>query len=299
MIKRLRTILRFISRHPLTRERKMNALVGFMKWQLGMKLLGGRFVVDWVDDAKFLTRKRETGLTGNLYCGFMEYEDMAFLLHYLRKSDVFYDIGANVGAYTILASAVRGCRSHTLEPLPDTFDRLVDQLKINRIEDLVEAKNNGVGAKADVLEFTNTLNCMNRVNTDPNNKDVTKVDVVALDDTFEPECNSLIKIDVEGYEKFVFDGGPRFFANPNVAALIVELNDAGKKFGCIDSDIDAAIRSFGFVPVSYDPMSRAMATLETFNDGRNTIYVRDVESAAERCRQADKVVVHTAGDFAL
>ena len=110
---------------------------------------------------------------------------------------------------------------------------------------------------------------------------------------------ALFKIDVEGYEKFVFDGGPRFFANPNVAALIVELNDAGKKFGCIDSDIDAAIRSFGFVPVSYDPMSRAMETLETFNDGRNTIYVRDVESAAERCRHADKVVVHTAGDFAL
>lgn len=299
MIKRLRSILRFISKHPLTRERKLKALIDFMKWQFGMKLLGCRFVVDWVDDAKFLTRKRETGLTGNLYCGFMEYEDMSFLLHYLRKSDVFYDIGANVGAYTILASAVRGCRSHTLEPLPDTFDRLVDQLKINRIEDLVDARNNGVGAKADVLEFTNTLNCMNRVNIDPNNRDVTKVEVIALDDTFDPDCNSMVKIDVEGYEKFVFDGGARFFSNPNISALIVELNDAGQKFGCNDTDIDETIRSYGFFPVTYDPMTRTLKKLDTFNDGRNTIYLRDMDSVAERCRLADKVIVHTAGDFAL
>ena len=229
----------------------------------------------------------------------MEYEDMTFLLHYLRKSDVFYDIGANVGAYTILASAVRGCRAHTLEPLPETFDRLVDQLKINRIEDLVDAKNNGVGSKADVLEFTNTLNCMNRVNTDPNNTDVTKVNVISLDDTFDPDCNSLVKIDVEGYEKFVFDGGTRFFASPHIAALIVELNDAGEKFGCKDTEIDRAIRAFGFVPVTYEPMSRTLKGLDTFNDGRNTIYVRDIDAAAERCKSADKVVVHTAGDFAL
>lgn len=30
-------------------------------------------------------------------------EEMPFLPHYLDQDDTFYDIGANVGAYTILA----------------------------------------------------------------------------------------------------------------------------------------------------------------------------------------------------
>ena len=30
---------------------------------------------------------------------------MRLLLHYLREGDIFSDVGANVGAYTVLASA--------------------------------------------------------------------------------------------------------------------------------------------------------------------------------------------------
>ncbi len=37
-----------------------------------------------------------TGATGNVYCGLHEFEDMALLLHILRKVDRFVDIGANI-----------------------------------------------------------------------------------------------------------------------------------------------------------------------------------------------------------
>jgi hypothetical protein len=45
-----------------------------------------------------------TGATGNLYVGLHEFEEMAFLLHFLRPGDLFADVGANVGSYTILAA---------------------------------------------------------------------------------------------------------------------------------------------------------------------------------------------------
>ena len=295
MIDHALSILRFITNHPLSTNRKTNAIMGFVRWQLATKLVGSRLVVDWVDDSKFITRKGETGLTGNLYCGFMEYEDMCFLLHYLRESDEFYDIGANVGAYTILASSVRGCRSFTFEPLPNTFDRLVDQIKINRIEHLVFANNKGVGSQRDVLEFTNSLNCMNRVNTDPNNKEITKVEVTTLDDEFDPQKNSVIKVDVEGYESFVLDGGKKFFSNENVTALILELNGSGKKFGVSDKDIDKMVRSYRIRPIQYKPKNRIIEHLDAFNEGGNTIYLKDATFASQRCKNSEKVVVHTAG----
>ncbi|MBB4122142.1 FkbM family methyltransferase [Martelella radicis] len=273
-------------------------MTGFFRWQVGSKMLGGRLIVDWVDDAKFIVQKGETGLTGNLYCGLMEYEDMAFLLHYLRETDEFYDVGANVGAYTILASGVRGCKSYTFEPLPDTYDRLLDQIKINRIDELVVPNNKGVGAEPSVLEFTSNLNCANHVNTDPNNKDVVSVEVTTLD-SIDPDHSSIVKVDVEGYESFVLEGGKAFFGNPQVAALIVELNGSGEKFGISDDDIDRKIRSFGFVAVKYDPKSRSLNEAGKYNTGGNTVYVKNVEQAAQRCASAEEVTIHTAGDVRI
>ena len=43
-----------------------------------------------------------TGATGNVYCGLHEFEDMALVLHALRPRDLFVDVGANVGSYTVL-----------------------------------------------------------------------------------------------------------------------------------------------------------------------------------------------------
>lgn len=41
-------------------------------------MLKKKVIVSWVNDARFIAGKGETGLTGNLYAGFMEYEDMVF-----------------------------------------------------------------------------------------------------------------------------------------------------------------------------------------------------------------------------
>ena len=277
----------------------MSAVLRFFKYQVATRLIKSKFLIDWVNDTKFLISKGEISLTGNLYCGLMEYEDVGFLLHYLNQADTFYDIGANVGSYAILASGVTKAQSIAFEPLPSTYDRLIDQIKINRIDHLVEARNNGVGSKLDWLEFTNNLNCMNKVNTDPNNTDVTKVEVITLDSCYEPNTPSFVKIDVEGYEKFVLEGGANFFSNANVDALIIELNGSGMSFGVEDSDVHKMIISFGFQPVSYDPFSRKVSLIETYNEGRNTIYVKDVKDAQYRVANSPSVCIHTANDLKL
>ena len=62
-----------------------------------------------------------TGATGNIYTGLHEFEDMMFLLHLLRPGDIFVDAGANIGSYTVLASAVVGAKSISFEPVPPLF----------------------------------------------------------------------------------------------------------------------------------------------------------------------------------
>ena len=292
-------ILKFIVSHPMNRGAGLSAVLKFIRYQLAIRLFSSKSLVNWVNETKILVSKGETGLTGNLYCGLMEYEDMSFLLHYLRQDDKFYDIGANVGAYTILASGVIRAKTVSFEPLPSTYDRLIDQIKINRIEHLVESNNCGVGDKKDRLEFTNNLNCMNKVNKDPNYRDVTIVDVIKLDDCYKPNENSFVKIDVEGYEKFVFDGGVNFFSNENISALIVELNGSGASFGIEDFDVHKIIMSFGFHPISYEPFSRELSLLDSYKFDGNTIYVKNITLAQQRVTASGTVCIRTANSLKL
>ncbi len=124
----LSNTLHFILNHPLAKRNRIRAFSRLLKWQINVRLNPNPVLYPFVGDTKLLAWKGLTGVTGNIYAGLHEFEDMAFLLHFLREEDFFADIGANVGSYTVLAAGV--CKSQTIsaEPLPDTFKILQDNI---------------------------------------------------------------------------------------------------------------------------------------------------------------------------
>ena len=169
----------------MTRNSKLKSLSKVARWQIGSRLLGKRVIVPWVDQSKFIVGVGETGLTGNLYAGFMEYQDMLFLLHALRPDEIFVDVGANIGAYTILASKAVGSPSVSFEPLPDTIEKLKEQIFLNGIADLVTIRNTGVSDKKGSLFFTNDADTVNKVSLSGASQNTTSVEVVTLDEELE------------------------------------------------------------------------------------------------------------------
>ena len=213
----------FILNHPLNRGRRYSTILNFLRWQLGVRILRGRFLMNWVDSSQLVVGRGEASLTGNIYCGLLELDDMAFLLHYLRKDDIFFDIGANAGVYTVLASKVIGAKSIAFEPIEKTFDRLIDQININKINDKVEAINCGVGDKEGVLVFTNNADCMNRVCSEVTGVNESEVRVATLDSMFSPIVNCMVKIDVEGFELSVLKGLQNYFEQGNRPVIVCEI----------------------------------------------------------------------------
>jgi FkbM family methyltransferase len=300
MFKEFLSVSRYISAHPLTRNNKLKSLSRVARWQIGSRLLGKRVIVPWVDQSKFIVGVGETGLTGNLYAGFMEYQDMLFLLHALRPDEIFVDVGANIGAYTILASKVVGSRSVSFEPLPDTVQKLREQVHLNGIDNLVSIRNTGVSDKKGSLFFTNDADTVNKVSLSGASQNTTSVEVVTLDQELKSSSNYFFKIDVEGFEFNVLNGGDNVLSSPNTRALIIELNGSGEDFGHSDDEIHRKITSFGFEPFEYDPMARRLTKLPSFNrNGGNTIYIKDVEEMSRRCKEAPTRKVHTAGGLLI
>jgi FkbM family methyltransferase len=220
---------------------------------------------------------------------------MAFLLHALRPTDVFVDVGANVGAYTVLASKVVCARSIAFEPVLATVERLREQLRINDIADVVEVRNEGVGDRPGELFFTNNRDATNRVSLLDQGGAVTRVPVTTLDTALPSTGSYVIKIDVEGYEHHVLRGAEALLASHSVVALIIEHNPSSQEFGASVEQVHQKLLDAGFRPIAYEPRARVVTPLDTYDRANpNTVYVKDLEAVRARCETAPPCVVHTA-----
>lgn len=286
--------LRFVTGHPLNREHKLDSIIRFAKWQIGSRLVPGATVFDWINGSKFFVKPGETGLTGNVYAGLHEFSDMGFLLHFLRSDDLFVDVGANVGSYTILAAAVVGARAIAFEPVPGTFERLVDNMRLNHLDERVRCLNAAVSDRGGSVVLTNDMDTKNHVLAhDERAASTTTVEAVALDSVLEREFPALLKIDVEGYELSVLDGARHTLEKDALSAVIVESNGSYDRYGHNESSIPQMLLDYGFRACSYSPLNRTLGELDRDRaDSGNTIFVRNRSLVDERLRTSPKVTVH-------
>jgi FkbM family methyltransferase len=266
----------------------------FLKWQFGSRIVSGPVIHPWMAGAKFIAYPGETGITGNLYCGLHEFADMAYLLHAIRPDDLFVDIGANVGAYTILASATANARSYCFEPVPTTFERLRDNININRINDRVHAFNIGISDSAGELSFTmDRHSTVNHVLATHEQADNTiRIQTMPLDAALEGESPAIIKIDVEGFESMVLAGAAQTLAAESLHTVIMELNGSGQRYGFDEERIKKTMTSAGFSTYSYEPFSRTLALTDGASGASgNSLFIRNIDTVRARIRATPRSLI--------
>jgi FkbM family methyltransferase len=279
-------IIRLIYSHPLNKGKKFQALYRFFLWQIISRVYKHPILLPFTDKSSYLCWNGLMGLTGNWYYGLMELKEMSFLLHFIRDEDCFFDIGANVGAFTILASQHSSAVVHSFEPHPQTFKYLVRNIKIQDKTEKVYLHNLALGDTNALIEFTCDLDTTNHVaiDKDKNNISVESKSINSLKIT----SPNLIKIDVEGFEFNVLKGATNILENLNLKAIIIELNGSGLKFGISDDQIDELLRSYSFSPFTYDPFNRSIIELNKYTT-HNTIYIRDLTFCKQRVLTGKKV----------
>jgi FkbM family methyltransferase len=269
--------------HPLNSKRKIFSIFSFVSWQIKLRLiLPNELVVFFTNRSKFLVKKGRTGLTGNLYCGLHEFEEMMFLLHFLRLDDQFFDIGANVGSYSILANAHVGAETISFEPLPATVELLKNNKTINGNNDTWRIEMLALGDRENSLWFTSDRDTMNQIVDESYSGNKIKVDVISLDQYCHENniAPTLLKIDAEGFDENVIVGGDKTLSNEYVKALIIESDTEIVKRKLSDA---------GFEPYTYEPFSRKLTL--GYNDGSNQIYIKDINFVSDRISNAEKISI--------
>lgn len=286
VFKRFLSITRFIWNHPLASKNRLKSFFKFFEWQISQFLYPHTVKYHFIENSYLLQKKGLVGATGNIYTGLVEFNDMSFLLHLLREGDLFADVGANVGVYTVLASKICRANTYAFEPIEAAFRFLIKNIEINEIKDLVKPIQKGVGKQEEKLFFTRRLDTVNHVVYEKKGiGNYVETSITSLDITFKDIIPVLIKIDVEGFEWNVLQGADHIIQSSELKAMIIELNGSGKRYGFSDEQIHSFLISRGFFPFSYEPFSRKLTRLQTY--GRfNTIYIKDLNWVGARLNTA-------------
>ncbi|MGO4876816.1 FkbM family methyltransferase [Pedobacter psychrotolerans] len=274
----------FINNHPLAQKNLILAYYRFFKWQFNSIINKNLQPVHFIGSINFLAKKRLTGITGNIYTGLHEFNDMGFLLHFLKQDDLFFDIGANVGSYTLLAS-FRKAKTIAFEPILETFDILKKNIELNSLHADVTLVNKAVSSKHGIINFTNNQDTTNHV-VNHASEQTTEVEMILLDDFFEENKPILMKIDVEGFETEVLNGAKNYLSDTSLKAIIIELNGSGNRYGFKDDDIQTKLLKHHFKPYDYNPITRILNELSTYGKD-NTIYIRDLEFVKKRIQSSE------------
>jgi FkbM family methyltransferase len=179
---------------------------------------------------------------------------------------VVYDVGANVGFYSLLAARCVGAtgRVFAFEPLPENLEYLKRHVTLNAL-DQIAIEPVAVCEVTTTLQFTRGNNsCTGRLDTVGD----LKVKALALDDFVFDEGHpppDLVKIDVEGAEVRVLQGArrllegrrPLLFLATHGAARYQEcctlLRDAGYRWEGIDGEAGAGATELLCRPLKVSP----------------------------------------------
>ena len=169
-----------------------------------------------------------------------------FIWNYLRRDDVFIDIGANIGTTTLEASKKIGDdgKIFSFEPNPRIFEFLRQNILLNKCKN-VKLFNFALGSKPTDKYFSDIYT--DESNSVQEDNIGIKVKMKTLDEIIPKEIKiDLIKIDVIGYEKFVFLGARKILENtlcihfPAIAKLY-------KKYNYNYKEIFNLLKQHGFI----------------------------------------------------
>lgn len=216
------------------------SLFKYIIWQI-VKLFGLFPRIIQVSNSNFLIENAivaNQGGTKLFTCGIYDYDNIMFIKYYFANNGgYFFDVGANIGVYSILISEVSNVYIYSFEPHPETFNLLKENLKIN-LRKNVFPENIAIGSRNSIVRLSNSpYSSINKVLTDTLEDGIT-INQFSLDEFIFANkiCPDIIKIDDEGYEVDVLKGLKNNISS--VKIIFVEANECNKIIEMLKNNFD-------------------------------------------------------------
>ncbi|MDY7024402.1 MAG: FkbM family methyltransferase, partial [Cyanobacteriota bacterium] len=185
---------------------------------------------------------------------------------YLKPNSVFYDIGANIGFFTVIAAQLVGesGRVYAFEPVPKNADRIRHNAEINEFSQ-VTVFEKAVAASAGTAELLLAHHSggatLASAGTPPDLRGKMDVELVSIDELISAQKiqpPTIVKIDVEGAEIAVLQGMIQTLKQFK-PILIYEVDDGDKTaFDTKNQELETFITALGYEII---PLEAAYANI--------------------------------------
>ena len=187
---------------------------------------------------------------------FRHYErlDSAMIFELVEDGALVFDIGGNIGYYSIALAKGRNATIHAFEPIESTYRQFIANAYYNGVQDRVRINNFGLFDKSGELtfyvykqDFGNASAAIMHEEKD-NEKIVCKVE--RLDEYVKAqgvERIDFIKLDVEGAEIFALRGGLKSIEKYKPILFVEMLRKWAAKYGYHPNEIIAMLEQIGYI----------------------------------------------------
>jgi FkbM family methyltransferase len=162
------------------------------------------------------------------FLGYFDPMGIRYIKNQLYEGEIFIDIGANVGAYSLVASRLVGRSGKVIafEPVNTIYQRLSENISLNGLTNIIAEKTAVLDKNSMIdiyLSDRQNMGMSSIFHFDSESGKSEKVEAVSLDDYTEKRGISrisLIKIDIEGSEMLALKGMQRIIERFHPRILI-------------------------------------------------------------------------------
>jgi FkbM family methyltransferase len=254
--------------------------------------------VNWVHPGVRMMLYRDSELSRLIYLRSFEFQERLFTRRFLRENDVYVDVGANIGLFTVLAADRVGAtgRVFAFEPVPGSFRRLQENIQLNGFTNVSahQLALSDSGGEAEITIAGDGFDAWNSLGRPYMGQEEARERVQVISwDAFAADHDlvgkvTMMKIDVEGWESRVLRGAHHTLSRDDAPTLYVEFTPAAAvNAGSSCAELFELLVSYGYQ--MYLP-NEAVRGLESFGPrdsypNVNLLAVKDLSVVEARLRQ--------------
>jgi len=211
-----------------------------------------------------------------------EQMESSFIADNIKEGDVFVDVGANIGYFSMLAARQKAAKVLAVEPVPGTYEMLNMNIKHNMLDNVIESFNIALGSEKRTAKFVSSLGPKSHMEYDVDNvhSDLPTIDVhvTTLDDLLKDRGKitriDFIKVDIEGGE-YGFLLGARKTIEAFKPIILMEVEEHRLvKYNATTEEVFNFMNDLGYkyLSVAGDSITKGNICEEDLKRARNFIF---------------------------
>lgn len=191
-----------------------------------------------------------------------EPDTIAWINDFMKEGDVFYDVGANIGVFSLYAARHKKLTVLAFEPLASNYSLLNENIHLNGLSDSITALAIAMHDKTSLSKlnvskmqpgksghsFEKPIGSTDTPHSPSFQQGMIGLEMDQFLETFKPPFPNHVKIDVDGNEPQIIEGMKGILSDDRLKSIALELNtDRADHKALIDR-----IKGFGFEALDGD-----------------------------------------------